>query len=95
MRWSDMVSMLTHPFIEATTHQHAPARSSIQQALGDGFENGQLTIREGDTVHKYGYPSSKDTVRDAEIEVVDPNFWVRVYLTHDLGCKLFAKTVCI
>lgn len=79
--------MPTHPFSRAKTHYHPLARSSIQQALSDGLRNGQLTIREEDTVHKYGIPSNKDTVRDAEIEVVDPNFWVRVYLTHDLGCK--------
>ena len=79
--------MLTHPFSGAKAHYHPSARSRIQQALSDGLRNGQFTIREGDTVHKYGISSNKDTVRDAEIEVIDPNFWVRVYLTHDLGCK--------
>ena len=87
-----MVSTMTHPTApglndDSSLALYVSARSSIQQALTDGLKAGQLIILEDDVSHKYGHPSSMATIRDAEIEVMDPNFWVRVYLTHDLGCK--------
>lgn len=61
------------------------ARSSVLKALQDGMERGHLTVKECNECHIFPANDISPSTRSGYINVINESFWVRVYLSHDLG----------
>ncbi|KAI0341264.1 cyclopropane fatty acid synthase [Trametopsis cervina] len=59
------------------------ARSYILAVIQRGIVNGGLTIREGKTAYEFGNIESGEN--HVTVEVVRDVFWVRLFISHDLG----------
>lgn len=69
------------------------ARSSIFSVLDQAIHVGRLAIHDSDGAHYFG----KKVVggNDAQITIVDPNFWMRVLMSGDLGCKRHYRSLTL
>ena len=53
--------------------------------LSKGLQHGELVIEEGDDQRVVGAPEEgRETVR---LIVLNSNFWVRIFVSHDMGCE--------
>jgi hypothetical protein len=61
------------------------ARSSIKSVLDQAITKGQLTIHDSEGTHCYGRHHGDS--HDVHLTVADNNFWTRILVSGDLGCK--------
>lgn len=62
-------------------------KARLLEILSGGLHYGQLTITEGSQKYCFGHDTKVENGRRAELHVKREDFWVRVYLWSDLGCK--------
>ncbi|KAL6306063.1 CFS1-like protein [Sparassis latifolia] len=55
------------------------------RSLKNGLQHGHLVITEGENKHSFGVVGDRPISLSADIAVENEAFWVRVYLSHDLG----------
>ncbi|KIJ10319.1 hypothetical protein PAXINDRAFT_102043 [Paxillus involutus ATCC 200175] len=60
-------------------------KCQIISSLRTGLKRGSLVIQDGDEVLHFGQTDKDELLLSGRITVVNRNFWVRVYLSHDLG----------
>ena len=72
------------PFHSAAYDRDA-ARTCLLAAMRDGVKTGSLTVIEGDVVYSFGEPPTAKRP-PVVLRVRSPNFWCRIYASHDLGC---------
>ncbi|OJA20173.1 hypothetical protein AZE42_08159 [Rhizopogon vesiculosus] len=64
------------------------AKSCVVSSLKSGLKKGNLLIHDGGDVLYFGQTAMSVADKphlSATISIVNPNFWARVYLSHDLG----------
>jgi cyclopropane-fatty-acyl-phospholipid synthase len=66
-------------------------KCQIISSLRTGLKRGSLVIQDGDEVLHFGQTDKDELLLSGRITVVNGNFWARVYLSHDLGCKLLFR----
>ena len=61
------------------------ARSAVCYALENGIKRGQIRIHDGSNIYVFG-PDGEQS-QGPSLDVLSENFWIRIYLRYDLGCK--------
>jgi cyclopropane-fatty-acyl-phospholipid synthase len=65
------------------------AKSCVVSSLEAGLKKGNILIHDAGEALCFGQTATDiDKPRlSATITIINKNFWARVYLSHDLGCK--------
>jgi len=69
------------------------AKSCVVSSLKTGLKKGSLTIHEGCETLCFGQANIDKPHLSSAITVVNANFWARVYLSYDLGCKFVSFVI--
>lgn len=71
------------------------AKTCVVSSLNTGIKTGKLLIHDGCETLCFGQTDIDKPHLSSAITVVNTNFWIRVYLSHDLGCKFVPSVIFI